>query len=256
MAFNPELFKQLLRVKRRTQALGILFKVIAIVAAVAVAGVGGYTVYQSIANQPDAHEHEFSAEWSSDETNHWHAAICEDGEECASATADLAEHTFEEGACSVCGYADPNYVPECTEHAPGAPEVIKPATCTEAGERKFTCTVCGYSWTQEIAPEGHDEVTLEGKAPTCTEPGLSSGKQCSVCGEITKAQTEVKPIGHDFIEGTCKNCGEFDPEYTGPRTYVLGVQSMEEIAQKDKADGDTATFGNFFTIYYNYTNFF
>jgi hypothetical protein len=26
---------------------------------------------------PEAHAHEYSDKWSSDETNHWHAAICE-----------------------------------------------------------------------------------------------------------------------------------------------------------------------------------
>ena len=54
------------------------------------------------------HEHEFSADWSSDATNHWHAAICDKKDECASATADLAAHTFADGVCSVCGYYEPN----------------------------------------------------------------------------------------------------------------------------------------------------
>ena len=105
-------------------------------------------VINPIINKIIPHEHEFSADWSSDATNHWHAAICEKGEECSSATADLAAHTFAEGACTVCGYADPNYNPECTEHAWGAPVVTKPATCTEDGVKTSTCTLCGA--TNEI----------------------------------------------------------------------------------------------------------
>ena len=207
-------------------------------------------VINPIINKIIPHEHEFSADWSSDATNHWHAAICEKGEECSSATADLAAHTFAEGACTVCGYADPNYNPECTEHAWGAPVVTKPATCTEDGVKTSTCTLCGA--TNELVDPalGHDEKTLEGKLPTCTEPGLSNGKQCSVCGEITKAQSEIAATGHTFVEGVCA-CGEIDPDYNGPKTYVLDIQSMAPVAQKEKADGESAVFADFFTIYYS-----
>ncbi len=190
------------------------------------------------------HEHEFSADWSSDATNHWHAAICDKKDECASATADLAAHTFADGVCSVCGYTeeaphehnyvngkcecgaeDPDYVPTCTEHAYSI-NVTKEATCTEEGEKTFTCTVCGHSETQTVAPLGHDEETIAGTAPTCTEAGLSSGKQCSVCGEITKAQSEIAATGHSFVDGACSVCGEVDPDYNGPKTYLFETNTV------------------------------
>ena len=43
--------------------------------------------------------HTYSLEWSSDKTHHWHAATCEHSDQ----VADRAEHTWDEGVCSVCG---------------------------------------------------------------------------------------------------------------------------------------------------------
>ena len=49
------------------------------------------------------HEHEFAAEWSTDATNHWHAATCEHTEE----KGDLGAHADADnnGTCDVCNYA-------------------------------------------------------------------------------------------------------------------------------------------------------
>ena len=182
---------------------------------------------------------------------HQHAFV--DGKcECGEADPNYVaphEHNFVEGKCE-CGETDPNYTkPECTEHAYGAPEVTKEATCTESGERKLTCTVCGYSETKEIAPNGHEETKVPGKAPTCTAAGLSDGKVCSVCETVIVEQVEINSTGHSFVEGVCGNCGDVDPNYNGPKTYVLGVQTLAKIS--GKADGDTEVFGDFFTIYYS-----
>ena len=222
------------------------------------------------------HSHEFSADWSYDETNHWHAATCDKKDDCASATADLAAHTFADGVCSVCGFekkvedegpseehthnfvdgkcecgeSDPNYVPPCTEHAFSI-EVTKEPTCTVAGEKKFTCTLCGHSYTSEVAPEGHTEVKIPGTAPTCTEKGTSEGKKCDVCGEILAEPIELNAKGHTFVEGACSVCGEIDPEYNGPKTYVLDVQTLTAFAAGVKADGATESVADFFTIYYS-----
>lgn len=52
-----------------------------------------------------AHTHTFSDEWSSDALGHWHAPTCGD----TTQKKDLENHSFENGICTVCGYADPNY---------------------------------------------------------------------------------------------------------------------------------------------------
>ncbi len=214
---------------------------------------------QGVIDKFNPHEHEYSADWSSDETNHWHAAVCDKNDECSYATADLAAHTFAEGACSVCGYEDPNYVPEvpeCTEHAYSI-EVTKEATCTEAGEKTLTCTLCGATDVQEIAPNGHTEETVAGKAPTCTEAGLSNGKKCSVCGETTKAQSEIVATGHKFVEGVCANgCGTADPDYNGPKTYVFETNTVviynedgsQNITDKAELPTDVKYVNGYFSI--------
>ncbi len=48
----------------------------------------------------------------------------------------------------------------------------------------------------EAPATGHTEEVLPAKAPTCTEPGLTEGKKCSVCETILTAQQEVPANGH------------------------------------------------------------
>ena len=192
------------------------------------------------------HKHEYSAEWSSDATNHWHAALCDDAE-----SADLAAHTFVEDVCSVCGYDKSNAGNDCT-HEACTSEVVKEATCTEAGEKKFTCTDCGYTFSQELAIVDHTIEKLEAVEPTCTENGLSKGEKCSVCGVILKAQTAIESTGHDFVDGECSVCGEADPN-SNIKTYVFESIGMTTFDPGKKADFDTELVGTdgFFKIIYS-----
>ena len=71
--------------------------------------------------------HAYGTEWKNDETGHWHESTCD-------ATApthdvmkgDFAAHTFDDGV------------------------ETKPADYGVVGEKKFTCTVCGYEKTEAI----------------------------------------------------------------------------------------------------------
>ena len=195
-------------------------------------------------NPPQPHEHTFSSDWTYDETNHWHAANCTDSEECASQKSDVAAHTYVDGKC-VCGAEEP-----ACEHQYTISE-SKDATCTEAGSKTFACSVCGHSYTQEIAANGHTEEKLAAKAPTCTEPGLTEGKKCSVCGDVLTAQAEINATGHTFVEGVC-HCGEADPDYIAPVVYVLNASDLSDKAKVDEEGFDTTLAAgdeNFFTLY-------
>ena len=79
-----------------------------------------YEKKESIAVLP--HTHKYSTEWTSDATNHWHAATCEHTTE----VKDKATHSFNEGV------------------------VTKEATETEAGVKIYTCSVCEYKKTEAI----------------------------------------------------------------------------------------------------------
>ena len=106
---------------------------------------------------------------------------------------------------------------ELTEHE------AKAASCTEPGNSAYwSCDNCGKyfsdaegkteieenSWT--ISATGHTEEEIQAKAPTCTEPGLTAGKKCSVCGEILEAQEEVPATGHteEVIPAKAPTCTE------------------------------------------------
>ena len=70
-------------------------------------------------------------------------------------------HTYQDGKCSICGAVDPNHTHQETE------TVTKAATCTEAGEKSYTCSVCGETHTEVIPATGHHY-----------ENGV-----CTVCGQ-------------------------------------------------------------------------
>ena len=78
--------------------------------------------------------------------------------------------------------------------------VTKAPTCTEDGERTFTCTVCQATKTEAIKATGHkwDKGTVI-KAPTCTTAGQME-YTCTRCG-ATK-QEPIDKLGHDWDDGT------------------------------------------------------
>ena len=97
----------------------------------------GYETERTI---PDTATHTYGAEWKKDETGHWHDSTCD----ATAPTHDVmkgnfAAHTFDEG------------------------EVTKPADYGVVGEKKFTCTVCGYEKTEEIDALGakDNEIVLQ-----------------------------------------------------------------------------------------------
>lgn len=97
------------------------------------------------------------------------------------------------------------------------------------------------SWTKEVRGDygdnitwaehcgnAHKEVTVKGKAATCTEDGLTDGKKCSVCGKVTVKQEKIPATDHSYgdwvtvkeateqeeglQERTCANCGKKDEQ--------------------------------------------
>lgn len=100
-------------------------------------------------------------------------------------------------------------------------EITKEPTCTEAGEKTYTCD-CGDSYTEEIPAKGHNYKEEITKEPTCTEEGEKT-YTCE-CGD---SYTEKMPAkGHHFEDGTCTDCGEKDPDYH-EHSYDEGVVTKE-----------------------------
>lgn len=89
---------------------------------------------------------------------------------------------------------------EHTTHVWDKGTITKAPTCTEAGEKTYTCTVCGESKTETVEASGHHystEWTID-KEATTTETG-SKSHHCTICGDkaditiIPKIEEEVKP---------------------------------------------------------------
>ena len=84
----------------------------------------GYETERTI---PDTATHAYGEEWKKDATGHWHESTCDAKAPTHEVMkSDFAEHTFDEGT------------------------VTKPANYGVVGEKKFTCTKCGYEKTEPI----------------------------------------------------------------------------------------------------------
>ena len=109
---------------------------------------------------------------------------------------DALGHKYENGSCVHCGDGcDHDYTSKVTTEP----------TCTDKGVKTFTCSVCGYSYTEEIAALGH---AYEAKvtAPTCTAGGYTT-HTCATCGHSYTAD-EVPASGHAYVAGKCGVCGD------------------------------------------------
>ncbi len=139
-----------------------------------------------------SHSHSYADAWSHDATHHWHASTC--GHDVVSGKA---------------------------EHIWNDVEVTKAATCGAAGEKTFTCTVCGATKTEEIPATGeHTPVEVPAKEATCTEAGHAAGKQCSVCGTIISGMEEIPALGHDWNKPTVVYAANGNK---GTKTYTCTV---------------------------------
>lgn len=57
------------------------------------------------------------------------------------------------------------------------------ATCTNSGEKFFECSVCGDTYSEYIAPLGHNMVYHGGVSPTCTAKGEREHWHCTNCSK-------------------------------------------------------------------------
>jgi len=79
-------------------------------------------------------------------------------------------------------------------------EIIKEATCTEAGTGNYICN-CGYYKLDDIAPTHNTEIH-NNIVPTCTTDGYTGDTVCVDCGEILEAGNTIPVKGHTLGEWT------------------------------------------------------
>lgn len=142
------------------------------------------------------HIHKFSDKWTSDETEHWHIAICGHTE-----VSDKDTHKWDE-------------------------KIIKDAKCTEDGEKKLVCSVCDRTKTEVIPATGHsfsEEWTSNGTnhwhIATCGDTEEISDESVHSFGDwrVIKIATENE---NGEREKTCSICKYVYKEVT---SSILGT---------------------------------
>ena len=131
--------------------------------------------------------------------------------------------------CSVCGTIT---VYQTTIPALGHnyTVTVTAPTCVAVGYTTYYCSDCGdYYVADKIPARGHTEITVPGKAATCTTSGLTDGKICSVCSTVTVAQTTISALGHTEITvsgkaATCTTSGLTD----GKKCSVCGTVTVAQ----------------------------
>lgn len=102
-----------------------------------------------------------------------------------------------------------------------------PATCTEDGSVTVICDDCDEVLSTETLPAtGHSTVVKNAKDATCTEPGYTGDKVCTVCGETVETGEVIPAAGHSYKDGKCTVCGAADPNAnSGGNTGNHGTDS-------------------------------
>ena len=148
----------------------------------------------------------------------------------------------EKAICEVCDHAYGSLL----DHVGGT------ATCTAQAE----CEVCGTPYGQ---PLGHDVVVIEGKAPTCTEAGITDGAYCTRCDAKVEQET-IPALDHadeneDYVCDRCETELErpvvtttivLEPTegtpFQGPQTLRLGNFEIILSSEKSRIESKSATF--------------
>lgn len=171
-------------------------------------------------------------------------------------------HEYQNGVCTHCGENEPGAsasTPSAAAHTHSySSAVTKNPTCTQAGERTWSCS-CGAYYTESIAATGHNysngtctacgtknpSVKTEKpaehthswnggavtKEPTCCEYGIKT-YTCTICGQ-TKAET--LPMTDHVCDRSeyCRYCGtKTHTHLDAYGNYVEGVWTVEHVQQK------------------------
>ena len=166
-------------------------------------------------------------------TGHSPAAAVRENE--TAATCDLAGSYDSVVYCAVCGeeLSRETVTVEASGHAWDDGTVKTEATCAQAGEVMYTCTLCGETRTESVprkehtpgggptctepqicvfcgtvlsSAKGHTVETVAATEATCTERGNTAGTRCSVCGEVLPGLEPIPAKGHTMVDNVCTVC--------------------------------------------------
>ena len=110
----------------------------------------------------------------------------------------------EEVCCVVCSAV----LADTIEHTYSSYEAKAP-TCTEVGQRVYTCSVCGYTTDEAIPALGHEYISHPAKRVTCVEVGWDAYQTCARCPYTSFMEI---PMRHNAEgnNGLCWGCGRVE----------------------------------------------
>ncbi len=159
------------------------------------------------------HTCEFSQDWTSDATNHWHACV---GEDCTE-KSDVATHTYENGACTVCEY-----------------------THTEHTNENGVCNVCGavdHSYYQVSDEDWANLFKVTGNLTQTSLQTLADGSTYAMVGKIASNGMHTFAIQKDAqgnVQFSYETYMEFDEDNDIVYRYIgsddSGWQKEEYIS--------------------------
>lgn len=171
---------------------------VALLSALAITSVAFATSCNKKKPTPPPHEHTYSDTWSKNETQHWKDATCaHTGEK-----SELANHTYNNGV------------------------VTKPATETEKGVKTYTCTACGYSYTEDLP--------MNSKSYNVSVKSISGAPLSGVMFEVYSGSIFYKELTTDS-KGTASLELVASNEYTINITYAPLGYIYEESYDLNKA---------------------
>lgn len=188
-------------------------------------------------------EHDYETTLSSDADKHWYQ--CKNCE----AKTEEADHTSNDGvvtkpatcleagemtySCTVCGEILDTEEIEILKHVESNIVIVEP-TCAENGSKTYTCSLCLLDYTVELEATGHTSDEGTVTAPTCTEAG-EKVYVCTECGEVLDTLV---------LEATGHNCANytFTAGYSSFACTVCNEVVVEECLTADAWQGiDTAS---------------
>ena len=125
--------------------------------------------------------------------------------------------------------------PKCTHEY--ATTVTKAPTCAEKGERKYTCSKCGDTYTKpiDIDETAHNMESKVTKEPTCGVEGETT-KTCTICGYEEKEP--IPALTHNYTSSVTKEPTCTEPGVTTFKCEICGDEYTEEIETLGHNEGE------------------